>query len=197
MVKIMEKNNIKKLNLGCGERKKQGYLNIDWNPEIKPDITHDLNKFPYPFNDNTFDLIEADHVLEHLDKPFLVMKELHRVLKPNGHLIIKVPHFSRGFTHAEHTHGFDATFPLYFNKNFTKSGYFGIDFKLEKLELRWLANQHLLPVMGYSKTTIAILNFINEIISSLANVNNNFCSRIWCYWVGGFEEIEFKFSCLK
>jgi len=189
--------NLKKLNLGCGENKKSGYLNIDWNELTRPDILHDLNEFPYPFRDNTFDLIEAEHILEHLDKPFQVMKELHRILKPGGKLLIKVPHFSRGFTHAEHAHGFDVTFPLYFNKNFTKSGYFGIEFKLDKLELKWLANQHLLPMLGYGKTVIAILNFINKIISLLANANVNFCSRIWCYWVGGFEEIEFKFSCQK
>ena len=197
MVKIMEKNNIKKLNLGCGERKKAGFINIDWNKETKPDILHDLNIFPYPFEDNYFDLIEASHILEHLDKPFLVMKELHRLLKPNGILIIKVPHFSRGFTHAEHTHGFDVTFPLYFNKNFTISGYVGVEFKIVKLELHWLAFQRLLPAMGYRKITILFLNFINKIISFLANLNVNFCSRIWCYWVGGFDEIEFKFSCLK
>lgn len=197
MVKIMEKNNIKKLNLGCGERKKAGFINIDWNKETKPDILHDLNILPYPFEDNHFDLIEASHILEHLDKPFLVMKELHRLLKPDGILMVKVPHFSRGFTHAEHTHGFDVTFPLYFNKNFTKSGFIGVEFKLEKLALRWLAFQHLLPSMGYHKITILCLNFLNKIISFLANLNVNFCSRIWCYWIGGFDEIEFKFSCLK
>lgn len=190
-------NNIKKLNLGCGERKKPGYINIDWNSEVEPEVVHDLNKLPYPLEDNSFDLIEASHVLEHLDKPFLIMKELHRLLKPNGKLTIKVPHFSRGFTHAEHTHGFDVTFPLYFNKNFTKSGYTGTEFELKKLELRWLANQHLLPSLGYGKTIISILNFINKLISFLANLNVNFCSRIWCYSVGGFDEIEFKFICKK
>jgi SAM-dependent methyltransferase len=189
--------NSKKLNLGCGERKKPGYINIDWNREVEPDVVHDLNKLPYPFENNSFDLIEVSHVLEHLDTPFLVMKELHRLLKPDGKLIIKVPHFSRGFTHAEHTHGFDVTFPLYFNKKFTKSGFTGVEFELKKLELRWLANQHLLPSMGYSKTTITLLNFINRIITFLANLNVNFCSRIWCYWIGGFDEIEFKFVCKK
>ena len=74
---------------------------------------HDLNHLPYPFRDAAFDVIEASHVIEHLDRPFAVMKELHRLLKPGGVLHIKVPHFSRGFTHAEHAHGFDVTFPLY------------------------------------------------------------------------------------
>ena len=123
----------KKLNLGCGEDHKEGYVNLDWSPLAKPDVVHDLNAIPYPFPDSSFDLIEAFHVLEHLDKPFKVMGEMHRMLKPGGTLHVKVPHFSRGFTHAEHAHGFDVTFPLYFNKNFTKSGYFGVYFSLQSM----------------------------------------------------------------
>ena len=186
-----------KLNLGCGETNKDGYVNVDWNKLANPDVVHDLNITPYPFTDNYFDLVEASHVLEHLDKPFRIMKEIHRILKPGGKLLVKVPHFSRGFTHAEHAHGFDITFPLYFNKNFTKSGYIGIDFKLYSLELHWLALLHLLPYMGYGKTMIIFLRFLNKIVSFLANLSPAFCSRIWCYWVGGFEEIEYNFICVK
>lgn len=186
-----------KLNLGAGGLKKPGYVNIDWNVLTNPDVQHDLNITPYPFDDNTFDVIEADHVLEHLDKPFAIMTEIHRILKPGGQLIIEVPHFSRGFTHAEHCHGFDVTFPLYFNKIFIKYGYFGVDFKLKKMELSWLAFFHLLPSMGYSKSTISFLRVASKFISKLANLNPNFCSRIWCYWVGGFDQIEFNFICVK
>lgn len=187
----------KKLNLGCGEDKKEGYVNVDFSPIVKPDVAHNLNQFPYPFEPNSFELIEAFHVLEHLDKPFDVMKELHRVLKPGGTLHVKVPHFSRGFTHAEHSHGFDVTFPLYFNPSFTKSGYFGVHFGLEKMEMHWLAHFHLMPFMGYGITFITLLRSVNYIISFLANVSKTFTSRIWCYWVGGFDEIEFKFKCIK
>jgi len=187
----------KKLNLGCGEHHKEGYVNLDWQPLTAPDISHDLNQLPYPFEENVFDLVEAYHVLEHLDKPFAVMGELHRILKPDAELHIKVPHFSRGFTHAEHMHGFDITFPLYFNKKFTTSGYYGIEFELKKVELHWMAFFHLLPFMGYGKATIQFLRFLNTVISGLANFAPAFCSRVWCYWVGGFEEVEYIFVCKK
>jgi len=193
----MTDETLKKLNLGCGENIKAGFINIDRNPLVKPDITHDLSVLPYPFSDNSFDLIEAFHILEHINEPFLVMKELHRILKPNGKLIIKVPHFSRGFTHAEHTRGFDVTFPLYFNKHFTKSGFFGVELKLEKLRLQWLAFIHLMPSMGYGKGSIAALKILNKIISGIANLSPNLASRIWCFWVGGFDEIEFEFRSIK
>lgn len=190
----MPEHKQKKLNLGCGEDKKEGYINVDWSPLPKPDVVHDLNKLPYPFEDNSIDLIEAFHVLEHLDTPFVIMKEFHRILKVGGTLHVKVPHFSRGFTHAEHAHGFDVTFPLYFNKHFTKSGYYGVPLDLVSMRMSWLAFFHLLPFMGYGKITIQFLRVVNTCISFLANISPAFTSRIWCFWVGGFDEIEFIFT---
>lgn len=187
----------KKLNLGCGEDKKQGYVNLDWSPRYSPDIVHDLNALPYPFEANTFDLVEASHVIEHLDRPFAVMNELHRILKPGGRARIKVPHFSRGFTHAEHAHGFDVTFPTYFNPAYKTSGFYGSEFGLEKMELHWAAFYHLMPYMGYGPVSIAITRAVSGVLSFLANVSPALCSRIWCFWVGGFEEIEFVFVAKK
>ncbi len=187
----------KKLNLGSGQYAKEGYVNIDWQASSNPDVVHNLNTLPYPFEDNTFDAVEASHVLEHLDRPFDVMQELHRVLKPGGVAHIKVPHFSRGFTHAEHEHGFDLTFPLYFNKGVKNSGYHGFEFELKKMELHWMAFFHLLPFMGYGAFTIGTLRVLNTFISLFANLSPALCSRVWCYWVGGFEEIEFEFVCKK
>ena len=73
-VKIDPKRS-RRLNLGCGAFKKSGFMNLDANPRVNPDIVHDLNAFPYPLRSDSFDLIEADHLLEHLDDPFMVMNE--------------------------------------------------------------------------------------------------------------------------
>lgn len=185
------------MNLGCGEDRKEGYVNVDWQSSVQPDVVHDLNSLPYPFADGSFDEIFASHILEHLDRPFAVMKEFHRLLAPGGKLIIKVPHFSRGFTHSEHAHGFDVGFPFYFNPTFTKSGYVGVSFRLESMKLRWMAFFHLLRSMGYSPAIIALLKIPNAVITWLANLSPAFCSRIWCFWVGGFEEIEYRFTRMK
>lgn len=114
-----------------------------------------------------------------------------------GRLVIKVPHFSRGFTHAEHKSGFDMMFPYYFNRNFTKSGYFGVDFKHEKTILRWMAFFHIMKDIGINPAVIGLLRGVSAVISLLANLSPQFCSRIWCFWVGGFEEVEFRFVCDK
>src|SRR5690348_8696690 len=105
----------KKLNLGSGWYPKQGFVNVDCDPRYPADVIHDLEKTPWPFEDNQFELIEADHVLEHLGEIRAVMSELHRILRPGGILRIRVPHSSRGFTHWDHKRGFDVSFPMYFS----------------------------------------------------------------------------------
>ena len=85
-----------KLNLGCGSKKLDGFVNIDKYDTYKPDIVHDLENFPYPFNDNSVTEILLSHVLEHLGQnPDIfnsIIKELYRICL-NGSLIdIRVPH---------------------------------------------------------------------------------------------------------
>jgi SAM-dependent methyltransferase len=183
---------MKKLNLGCGHFRKEGFINLDISNLCEPDVLHDLDNIPYPFKNNTFDLIESDHVLEHLSKPFEVMKELHRILKPAGILKVRVPHFSRAMSHPQHKSGFDITFPCYFNDQFS-GGFTGVKFINKKLRLHWFAQKYLmkkiLPMWLY-----IILSFIGFCLDLLAAISPMFCSRVWCFWVGGFYEIEFEFE---
>lgn len=181
-----------KLNLGCGAFKKEGFINIDSSVFTKPDLVYDLNIIPYPFENESFNLIEVDHALEHLDAPFAVMKELHRILKKEGQMVIRVPHFSRGFSHPGHSRGFDVTFPLYFREDL-KLGYCGFSLKLKNMKLKWFAQLYL------KKITLPTYQYISGLIlgwifSALANIAPYACSRFWCFWVGGFEEIEFVFT---
>lgn len=62
------------------EAKKQG-LNA---------IIHDLQK-PLPFDKNSFDLVICMDTLEHLFDPEFTMKEIFRVIKPKGTVIISIP----------------------------------------------------------------------------------------------------------
>src|SRR4051812_7994758 len=114
-----------RLNVGCGRFPMPGWVNIDLDPTSAADLFHDLNRFPYPFETGSASEILAAHVLEHTADPFATMRELARLLKPGGTLTVRVPHFSRGFTHADHKRGFDVTFPRYFDPRFT-GGYCGI-----------------------------------------------------------------------
>lgn len=185
----------RKLNLGSGEFLKEGFVNVDYYSNAKPDISHDLNQIPYPFEDDYFERVEADHVLEHLHDPFRVMGELRRISAPGATIHIRVPHFSRGFTHADHKRGFDVTFPYYFDPKFPP-GYQGIPLQLVKMRLTWFAQ----PYMKRSVMPAALVvlgQALGGVIDLFANLSPWLCSRLWCYWVGGFEEIEFVFQVNK
>ena len=180
---------MKKLNFGSGEFPKEGFINMDILPHA--DVVHNLDQFPYPFDGQSFDHLEGDHVLEHLHDPFLVMEELYRIAKPGAEIVIRVPHFSRGFTHPDHKRGFDVTFPSYFNPEF-KGGYTGTPLALKSLRMTWFAQPYL-KRQELSPFSYYLGSGLGSIFSFLANLSPIICSRFWCFWVGGFEEVEFRF----
>ena len=77
---------MKKINLGSGDDYKEGFINVDNSPHVKKDIEWNLNKYPYPFEDNSIDYIYAFGIIEHLDNLKQLMEEMHRILKPNSKL---------------------------------------------------------------------------------------------------------------
>ena len=124
--------------------------------------------------------------------PLRVMVELYRIVKPGGMLHIRVPHFSRALTHPQHRRGFDVSFPLYFNPQAFGS-YAGITLTTTKIEFHWFAQKHLMqkilkPWLYY------VLTGFGNVFDTLANLAPFFCSRVWCFWIGGFYEIEFAFQ---
>jgi len=80
-----------KLNLGCGEKKMVGYVNVDLCGT--PDVTCDLSLFPWQWADNSVDEVYSSHFLEHVQDFQLTILEIHRILKPGGGIHFHVPHF--------------------------------------------------------------------------------------------------------
>ncbi len=111
---------MKKLNIGCGNDAREGYVNLDVVPLKGVDVVHDLNKFPYPFEKDLFDEILCSAILEHLDDVVESMNELGRILKPGGILKIRVPHFTSSTVWKDPTHkrGFSIkTFDFFVKKS--------------------------------------------------------------------------------
>ena len=92
-----------KLNLGCGDDLRPGYINCDCVQLPGVDQVVDLDR-PIPFADDSVDEIILIDVLEHVDDILKTMEELHRVLKKGGRLIIRVPYWNSWCTVTDPTH---------------------------------------------------------------------------------------------
>lgn len=57
----------------------------------------DLNT-QLPFEDNFFDAVMCIETIEHLENPWQYLREVYRVLKPNGQLIISTPNITNIFS---------------------------------------------------------------------------------------------------
>jgi len=71
------------------------YTTLDVNPLSGADVIADAHQLP--FQDHTFDTVISDCLLEHCHSPHLVVQEIHRVLKPDGWVILSTP-----FIHPYH-----------------------------------------------------------------------------------------------
>lgn len=105
-----------KVNLGCGDKILNGWVNLDKYDLYSVDIIHDLEKFPYPFDDNTVDEIKLSHVLEHIghhpDTFNKIIKEIYRICKNNSIISISVPHPRHDYFLNDPTHVRPITVPL-------------------------------------------------------------------------------------
>ena len=81
-----------KLNMGCGETKLPGFLNVD-NYVDNADIKADVSDMSGVVEDNYADEVYSSHCLEHFGKHEVlkVLLEWKRVLKPGGLLILNIP----------------------------------------------------------------------------------------------------------
>jgi len=95
---------MKKLNLGCWNKPLKWYINLDLLKLKWVDITHNMEKFPYPFKDNTFDKIFAEHNFEHILEIEKLMREIFRISKNWALVKIKVPYYTCNSSFADPTH---------------------------------------------------------------------------------------------
>ena len=92
------------LDVGCGIRKYPGSIGIDFNSASAADVICDLDRFPYPFADRTFDHLRAIHVIEHVTDVVRTMEEFHRLVRPGGRIRIETPHYTDYSSFCDPTH---------------------------------------------------------------------------------------------
>ncbi|HCC58182.1 MAG TPA: methyltransferase type 11 [Solibacterales bacterium] len=140
------------LDVGCGVKKYAGSVGIDRNLASAADVICDLDCFPYPFADHSFDGLRAIHVIEHVQDVIRTMEEFHRLVRPGGRVRIETPHYTdfSSFcdpTHRSHLNSYSFR---YFGEDHAGFGYYSnvrfreISVRLKLLNLwRWLGFEFL------------------------------------------------------
>jgi len=82
------------------KKQKVTYKATDLSGDFISDNQYDITAIPE--GDNTFDLIVCYHILEHVIDDLSAMKELHRVLKPTGTIVVQTP-FKEGKIYEDYT----------------------------------------------------------------------------------------------
>ncbi len=164
---------IKKCNFGCGYDIKEGWDNADVVERTKGiNLIFDFNKIPYPIEDNTYDYVLAEQILEHLFEPQKVLYELHRICKKNAIIRVGVPYYNNksSYTQMEHKiHFSDMSFITLDKEMWEKVGiHEGWDnekqyFKIIYLDLNPTGVGKLMPKKLREKLSLFIGGLINGV----------------------------------
>tara|TARA_X000000368_G_C23052462_1_gene722124 strand:+ start:1875 stop:2468 length:594 start_codon:yes stop_codon:yes gene_type:complete len=174
------KSDLKTLDLGCGKDKIENSIGIDKIKSESVDVRHDLNNFPYPFDDDSFELVVCKHSISHIDNFEKTIFEIFRILKPGGKLLIIAPHFSS-----------DNSFTDYTIKHFF--GYRTLDYFI---------NDNSVLSKKYSFYSNIKFSMINRRIFMYKSIRKNFIDRIISLFflpldiiINSFPRFYEKFLC--
>lgn len=171
-----------KLNIGSGNVKLEGFINLDYDKFSNPDYIINFEKDKFPFDDNTVETVVAHHILEHLGEGYFhFLQEIYRVCKHGALIDIRVPHYRHESFASDPTHRRPITvmglrlFSKKFNKysrekNWASSclgDYFDVDFEI--LDYKYIFDD---------RYKIKFENFTIEQLEDYANEHNNIISEI-------------------
>ncbi len=150
------------MDLGCGSGETSGFLKekgrFKWvcgvegsfeaaavaRKRLDQVLEGDIEKIEFPFDPNSFDIILALDILEHLVDPWTTIKKLHGLLKPGGRLIVSVPnvrHYSviipllfLGDWRYAQEGLLDSTHIRFFTRRTAKKIFLAQGFKIERMD---------------------------------------------------------------
>jgi len=172
------------LDVGCGINKLPGSIGIDRNARTRADVLCDLDHFPYPFRDNSFDGLQAIHVIEHLYDVIRTMEEFHRLVRAGGTVVVATPHYTDFSSFCDPTHRWHLnSFSFrYFGADNAGYGYYSTArFREKKVRVKLLA---LWRYLGF------------ELLVNTFPRYRRFWEHYLCYVVRG-KVMEFEFEVIK
>jgi SAM-dependent methyltransferase len=178
----------KSLDIGCGKAKTSGCIGIDRIALPGVDIVHDLDQLPWPFKDNEFAVIHANHFLEHSSHILETLAEIHRICMPNGQVIIRVPHYASDNFHTDLTH--KVAFGYRSFDHFSINGKIIYNFYAPfKFEILYRRIKFMSPLRRFDP--FKILG-----VEMLANLFPRIYERFFVYWLPP-AEIQFELGVVK
>jgi SAM-dependent methyltransferase len=111
-----------KLDLACGDNKREGFNGVDLYKTDSVDIQADLFKPDWPIESNSVDEVHCSHFIEHHPDLCLFWSELYRILKPGGKATIIAPFGknNRAWQDPTHVRAIVEESFFYLDKNFRK-----------------------------------------------------------------------------
>lgn len=180
-----------KINLGCGLDYRSGWVNVDFNREVKADVYADLTK-KLPFKTNSVDYILLDNVLEHVERAslFNFLEEIHRIVKPSGTIEIFVPHYSGIYASKHPTHfnffGIGSFDTMREGSGFNGERYTKARFNVFKEELLFFHHN------------LVNMKFLSNLpINWMFNFSRNWQFLMERFQFLGFDEIHFRLQPIK
>lgn len=176
-----------RLNLGSGGKNLSGWVNVDFVSTCNPDVVWDLEKFPWPWENDSVDIVLLSHVLEHLgqsrDVYLGIIKELYRVCRRDAQIIIHVPHPRHDFYLIDPTHVRPITvdgmrmFDQSLNREWVENNFANTPLGIYMgVDLRVIHFDYVLAPLFQGRLDRGELSL--EQISELVNTHSNVCQQI-------------------
>jgi SAM-dependent methyltransferase len=175
-----------RIELGCGSHKRNkdavGIDALDYEcVDIVGNAYDVLGKIP----DNSVSTVYSYHFFEHLADIAEIMKELARIIKDNGLLVVVTPHFSNPYYYSDYTH--KNQFGLYSFSYLSENSFFkrkvprydkSLEFELRKVNLIFLSPRPFYVRWGFKKIFQVIVN-LNRYLMEF--YEENLCYIVPCY----------------
>ncbi len=136
-----------RLDLACGQNKREGFLGVDVVQLPGVDLVYDLDSYPYPWEDSSVSELHCSHFIEHVSDIKSFMEECYRILSPGGLMTVVAPYYSsvRAFQDFTHVRPVSEVTFQYFNQDWLKAAglsHYGVKCNFAIDSIRYLYDNH-------------------------------------------------------